>query len=704
MSRPRLRSPDQSLPVRFALGTYEFFASLRLAVVLIFGFAVVLAWATFVESRYGTPAVQFGVYGTWWFAAMNLLLGVNVLCAALIRYPWKPHQIGFLVTHAGILVLLVGCWFSQRDGIDAQLPVFEGKSNWKAFEDSHHFKLEIEPLAASESADGAAEPVAADDQGDEDDEGDESSDNVVRVPFRSGPFNYADYAKLPAFPWRLARRSQGTVYDENGIRLEVLDYYSDSKRVPAPRVTLRVEPVEAASRGGLLDGAARQVTLSVQSADSPHMGGRRFGIGSRDQLDGGQRITFWMSGSPQQTEAFGNAVPKEPIGPWGQVVLWAEGQAHRFSVGALQEQPVQKLGDTGLEFELVQLDPRFLGVQLQLRGGDEPPERMMLLAAFPEFNQQAYRHEVFGGYWIDPATAAEALKSDMAGPEAIESIAQPRVDVLLGGEGALYYRQWKAPRVEAGGRLPVDGDQVEVFGGTDQALRLRVADLIAMDEPGSVLRPVPFDKEVNQARKQPQARLRLTVDGESEEFWLGALPADPFDPPPRPGQVHTTASERRRVKITMPRDFVDVGFRIYLHEFQRKLDPGTSQASHYSSLVDLVDREKEDKRLQENILITLNAPVNFSDPGTGRSYRLFQESFRGPFRPGDPIFDDLVRDGSREQLFLSWLTVNYDPGRGLKYAGSLLIVAGIAIMFYMRAYFFRPRGPASHGPDDDGDG
>ena len=31
------------------------------------------------------------------------------------------------------------------------------------------------------------------------------------------------------------------------------------------------------------------------------------------------------------------------------------------------------------------------------------------------------------------------------------------------------------------------------------------------------------------------------------------------------------------------------------------------------------------------------------------------------------------------------LTVAYDPGRGLKYAGSLMICAGIFVMFYLRA-------------------
>ncbi len=48
----------------------------------------------------------------------------------------------------------------------------------------------------------------------------------------------------------------------------------------------------------------------------------------------------------------------------------------------------------------------------------------------------------------------------------------------------------------------------------------------------------------------------------------------------------------------------------------------------------------------------------------------------------------------REQLFMSTLTLNHDPGRGLKYAGSLLVVAGILTMFYMKAYFFKRRGLA----------
>ncbi|MCH5372449.1 MAG: cytochrome c biogenesis protein ResB, partial [Planctomycetes bacterium] len=37
----------------------------------------------------------------------------------------------------------------------------------------------------------------------------------------------------------------------------------------------------------------------------------------------------------------------------------------------------------------------------------------------------------------------------------------------------------------------------------------------------------------------------------------------------------------------------------------------------------------------------------------------------------------------------SVLTGAYDPGRPLKYLGSLMICAGIVVMFYFRAYVFK---------------
>ncbi|MEN6449719.1 MAG: cytochrome c biogenesis protein CcsA [Thermoguttaceae bacterium] len=140
----------------------------------------------------------------------------------------------------------------------------------------------------------------------------------------------------------------------------------------------------------------------------------------------------------------------------------------------------------------------------------------------------------------------------------------------------------------------------------------------------------------------------------------------------------------------------ELGFRVRLRECRRTLDPGSAMPSHYSSLVDFLDLGDPPKTLRENVLITLNSPAEFTDPLSGRNYRLFQSDCQGPLMPGNEGFDDLVgSDRSRDHLYYSRLSVNYDPGRWLKYAGSLLIVLGMVIV-YARRWL---RGTTLHGID-----
>src|SRR4051794_38280452 len=116
---PLLRSLD---------AIYRFLSSLKLAVISLATLAAVLAYATFFESWYGMAAVQEWIYRSKGFAILLAFLGTNILCAALIRFPWKKRQTGFVITHAGLLILLAGSWKSVQTADEGQLGMLEGET------------------------------------------------------------------------------------------------------------------------------------------------------------------------------------------------------------------------------------------------------------------------------------------------------------------------------------------------------------------------------------------------------------------------------------------------------------------------------------------------------------------------------------------------------------------------------------------------
>ena len=51
----------------------------RLTLVLLFGYALTMAAATFLENDFGTQAVVSLVYRSWWFEALQALLALNFI-------------------------------------------------------------------------------------------------------------------------------------------------------------------------------------------------------------------------------------------------------------------------------------------------------------------------------------------------------------------------------------------------------------------------------------------------------------------------------------------------------------------------------------------------------------------------------------------------------------------------------------------------
>lgn len=113
------------------------------------------------------------------------------------------------------------------------------------------------------------------------------------------------------------------------------------------------------------------------------------------------------------------------------------------------------------------------------------------------------------------------------------------------------------------------------------------------------------------------------------------------------GQVYIVSYMNRRLPM---------GFEMQLKEFKVGRYQGTLRAASYESVVDvpgLGDR-----------LISMNEPLKH------KGYTFYQASFESDPATGKPV--------------ASVLSVNHDPGRWVKYFGSLLIVLGAIHLFYMK--------------------
>jgi hypothetical protein len=450
----------------------------------------------------------------------------------------------------------------------------------------------------------------------------------------------------------------------------------------------------------------------------------------------------------------------------GQVVLRVDGKTFRFRVDQKEGQGKFPLEGTGREVEVLRFLPNEGTplVDLKIYHGDKTPGRMLLVATRPAYIQTEETHGVLGSYWFEfPARSAEQR---MAGGRGA------RIDVLQGTDLKYYYRNWNGSRVTASGELPMRAYQadtaepeVDAFKMPFASLQMRIVETTPSAKPEEDVRPLPFDRKMTAANANRAAKVRLTIDDQPHEFWVMGFgmrddmmtqlspKAERDGDLPILGvkQKHVVRQGNKAVTVMLPVDRVDVGFNVYLREFEKKDDPGTMQASHYGSRIDFtkldeVDYEKErasiaksaeeaftsidrtgngrlgeesfakamislanhsdlvknperarfadadydhdgrvdlreftqyveaiSSRGQKNVQISMNAPIDFTDSESGRSYRLFQEGFQ-------PLADD---------IYFSTLTVNYDPSRFFKLLGSVLICVGIFTMFYMRAYFFK---------------
>jgi len=159
-------------------------------------------------------------------------------------------------------------------------------------------------------------------------------------------------------------------------------------------------------------------------------------------------------------------------------------------------------------------------------------------------------------------------------------------------------------------------------------------------------------------KSEPAALFEILAGGQVHQVWLR-----------RNDPVHgrrTIETPEGTMLLTYENGRVPLGFALKLLDFRREKNPGDIGNAGFASRVQVVDPSQGQDREQT---------ISMNEPLTQGKFTFYQSGF----------------DQAGHDKETSSFSVAYDPGRPLKYAGSLMICLGIGTMFYMRAYFFKAK-------------
>lgn len=143
--------------------------------------------------------------------------------------------------------------------------------------------------------------------------------------------------------------------------------------------------------------------------------------------------------------------------------------------------------------------------------------------------------------------------------------------------------------------------------------------------------------------------LRLEVKGAKggEVFWLGQ------------GMKHDLILDGKKYAIVFGEKKIPAGFKLKLKDFRVEHYPGTQKPASFESDVVLTD---DTRGIVRQETISMNKPLVY------RGFHIFQASY--------------VQEEGRPEI--SVFTAGYDPGVPIKYVGSIIMIAGIVLMFFTR--------------------
>lgn len=606
---------------------FQFFASIKLAVVLLAVLIIGAIAGTLYESSFDAKVARAYVYGAPWFNAWLLLLASNLAVSALSRWPWKKHHVAFLVTHLGIITLLAGSLIGRIWGIEGTITLFKGEPPTnRLLVDQHQLRVR-------------------------------DSDGVVK----GYPVEFIHRPPTPKKPWDLGLLA-------GGGRLSVVDY------APAIEGKLNPKPLQ--------DGGAPAVHFILTTA---LMGQRLENWLLADGHDhafnmGLATIELKRGAAPPETKADASTSP-------APLAAEVEIEEAIFAFAKAPEEQISKVlrgGSSGVKIKLSQPEKGNKGsILISLNDKSWTFDVAQNLGKDAPMDGSPFTGRI-ENYWAD--FRIENGKPTSVGDEPNN----PAVVVTIRGK-ALPVSTTPNPHgaAEPGAAppLPADGNvapnHLTLFIADDGAVSYTLDSRKTGRATGKL--------ELNKPLPTGWADWQLTVDRvlPHAEEWMDF---NPTTPPPTgpdlPDGVRVRIDQDGRTseqwvpagwQITIPVGSAAVqvayGWRqqplpiaLELLNFEVQRNEGTDSPAGFKSTVRVTNQEGQTATGQCWMNNPFNYPGEWWRTWSGLTYKMSQASW------------------NPDNLNQSTIQILRDPGWLLKWIGSLLIVCGIFMLFYVKEF------------------
>ncbi len=612
---------------------FQFFASVKLAVVLLAVLIIASIVGTLYESSFDAKVARAYVYGAPWFNIWLILLATNLTVSALSRWPWRRHHVAFLITHLGIITLLAGSLIGRVWGIEGTITLFKGDppSN-RLLLDQHQLRVR-------------------------------DTDNITK----GYPAEFLKRKPTPEDP-----RDLGTL--ASGARLSLVDYAEEIEGrlqprparegtgVPAVHVRVATAMMGQKLESWLLADEGQNARFDMGLARIELKRGRAAGEDGPQEAKAAPPATgeteieesiFAFQKAPDQqvgrVARGGSTGAKvtltEPTGGnKGSLTVALSGKSWTFDVAAnLGESHGDHLHTKDLPLEGSPFVLRIENYWPDFRIVEGKPS-----SATAQPNNPAVLVSLRGRGVPVPSEKADDPHAAAAG----ESTGANSLVLFVADDGTLSYELSS----RAGGKKTgaLERNQSLATGWADWTLT--VDEMMPRAEHWMEFRPLPAGQPPRAERLPDGVKIRVEQEGKTLEQWVPA------------GWQIMVATEPQPIQVSYGWRSLQLPIGLELLGFEVTRNEGSDSPAGFKSTVRVTALDGRTAVGQ----CWMNNPFSFPDdwwrPFTGHTYKMSQASW------------------NPDNLGQSTVQILRDPGWSLKWIGSLLICVGVFLLFYVKKF------------------